>query len=172
MSAEFRRFYAEHFAFVWRTLRRFGVPEASLDDAAQDLFVIVHRRFGAWEDSQRAWLYTVARRVASRHHRSRHRHERKLAQLRLVTGGAGPASGGSPERLAGARAELERVAAAVDALEPGRRQVYILMEIEGFSAPEAAEALGCKLNTVYSRLRRARKDMAAALGEPQREEQA
>ena len=159
LASEFEAFYAKHFAFVWRTLRRFGIREAALDDATQDVFVVVHRRFGAWEDrSERAWLYVVARRVASTHRRGADRHERKLAALKL----AGEERE-DVERRVGNRARLERAARALDSLEPGRRQVYILMELEGFSAPEAAAALGCKLNTVYSRLRRARAEMSAAL---------
>ena len=47
LSAEFEALYHAHFDFVWRTLRRFGVSEAALDDATQDVFVVMHRRFGA-----------------------------------------------------------------------------------------------------------------------------
>jgi len=42
--AEFRGIYDAHFAFVWRTLRRFGVPGRDLADAAQEVFVVVHRK--------------------------------------------------------------------------------------------------------------------------------
>ena len=61
LSAEFEALCHAHFDFVWRTLRRFGVSEAALDDATQDVFVVMHRRFGAWEQraSVRAWLAAV-----------------------------------------------------------------------------------------------------------------
>jgi RNA polymerase sigma-70 factor (ECF subfamily) len=159
LSAEFEQLYREQLGFVWRSLRRFGVHSSALDDATQDVFVIVHRRFGVWEQggSVRAWLYGVARRVASAHRRTDDRHQRKLAELpepdQVV---------GLEDRL-GARHRLERVAAQIERLEARRRQVYVLIELEGLSAPEAAEAIGCKLNTVYSRLRRARADLDAAL---------
>ncbi|PRP95109.1 RNA polymerase sigma factor [Enhygromyxa salina] len=162
LFAEFEALYRAQFGFVWRSLRRFGVPEAALDDAAQDVFVIVHRRFGVWDQggSVRAWLYGVARRVASAHRRTDDRHQRKLAALPTDE-----ARDGLEDRL-GARHRLEQIAAQIDALEPSRKQVYVLIELEGLSAPEAAEALGCKLNTVYSRLRRARADLEAALTQP------
>lgn len=159
LSAEFEALYRAQIGFVWRSLRRFGVPDSALDDATQDVFVIVHRRFGVWEQggSVRAWLYGVARRIASAHRRTDDRHQRKLAALPQPD-----AVEGLEDRL-GARHRLERIAAQIEQLEPRRRQVYVLVELEGLSAPEAAEAIGCKLNTVYSRLRRARADLGAAL---------
>nr|WP_217910003.1 RNA polymerase sigma factor [Pseudenhygromyxa sp. WMMC2535] len=164
MSAAFEALYHEHFAFVWRTLRRFGVPRGQLEDASQDVFVIVHRRFGAWSKhaSVRAWLHGVARRVASNHRRGLERHQRKLA---AVAAREPPALRPIEERVS-ARHRLERVAEAIAALEPDRREVYVLIEVEGMRAQEVADALGCKLNTVYSRLRRARVQIARALGEP------
>lgn len=161
LSAEFEALYHEHFAFVWRTLRRFGVGDASLDDATQDVFVVAHRRFGTWESSPRVWLHGVAKRVASKHRRGADRHARKLAAL------PSPSEARAIDEHLVARSELERIAAALDRLAPERREVYVLAELEQLSAPEIAELLGCKLNTVYSRLRRARADLDAALLSPQ-----
>jgi RNA polymerase sigma-70 factor, ECF subfamily len=161
LSAEFEALYHEHFAFVWRTLRRFGVPPAAVDDATQDVFVVVHRRFGAWESggSVRAWLHGVAKRVAAKHRRGSERHDRKIAALPV------PARPRALDEQVGDRSRLERIAEAIDGLSPERREVYVLADLEGLSAPEIAVALDCKLNTVYSRLRRARADLEAGLAE-------
>ena len=43
-AISFEEVYEAHFAFAWRSLRALGVPPASIDDAAQDVFVIVHRK--------------------------------------------------------------------------------------------------------------------------------
>jgi RNA polymerase sigma-70 factor (ECF subfamily) len=151
--------YREHFAFVWRTLRRFGVRDSALDDATQDVFLVAHRKAGAWREwsSPRAWLFGVARRVASDHRRSRDRHARKLAALPEL---AGPRP--VDERVDD-HARLRAIADAIAALSPARRSVYVLTELEGMSAPEIAEACDITLNTVYSRLRRARRDVAQRL---------
>lgn len=161
LSAEFEALYHEHFEFVWRTLRRFGVPTAALDDASQDVFVVVHRRFGAWEQraSIRAWLFGVSKRIASKHRRGLERHARKVAAL------PEPAAARELDERVADRDRLERIARAIDKLAPERREVYVLADLEGLSAPEIADALGCKLNTVYSRLRRARADLDIALAE-------
>lgn len=155
----FEQLYREHFSFVWRILRRFGVADAALEDVAQEVFLVAFRRAGAWRDwsSPRSWLFGVARRVAADHRRSRDRHARKLAALPEL---AAPQP--VDERVAD-HERLRAVASAIASLSPDRRAVYILAELEDLSAPEIAEALEIKLNTVYSRLRRARHDVAQSL---------
>ena len=63
----FEEVYAQHVRFVWRTVRSFGVAEAQLEDAVQDVFVVVHRRLREWEGRAAitTWLFAIARRVAS-----------------------------------------------------------------------------------------------------------
>jgi RNA polymerase sigma-70 factor, ECF subfamily len=158
LAAEFEAVYAEHFAFVWRALRAFGVAPENLEDAAQDVFVVVHRRFGAWDEGAiRPWLGGVARRVAAARRRSIERHHRRLAAL------PEPQDVRTMEGTADAPHRLERIATAIDTLSPERREVFVLAELEGMRPPEIADALGCNLNTVYSRLRRAREDLSRAL---------
>jgi RNA polymerase sigma-70 factor, ECF subfamily len=158
-NSDFEQLYRQHFAFVWRTLRRFGVADAGLEDAAQEVFLVAHRRAGAWASwsSPRSWLFGVARRVAADHRRSRDRHARKLAALPEI---AAPRA--IDERVDDHQ-RLRAVASAIAALSPARRAVYTLAELEDMSGPEIAEALGIELNTVYSRLRRARRDVAQTL---------
>lgn len=158
LATEFEAVYVEHFAFVWRALRAFGVPPDNLEDATQDVFVVVHRRFGAWDEGAiRPWLGGVARRVAAARRRSLERHHRRIAAL------PEPREVRTIETTADARHRLERIATAIDALSPERREVFILAELEGLRPPEIASVLSCNLNTVYSRLRRAREDLGRAL---------
>lgn len=155
-STEFDRLYRDHFAFVWRTLRRFGVREAALEDAAQEVFLVAYRRAGAWLEwsSPRAWLFGVARRVAKDHRRSRERHERKLG-VRIDL-----EAPRSVDQHVDDHQRLRAAGAAIESLTPDRRAVYVLAELEDMSAPEIAQALEINLNTVYSRLHRARRDVA------------
>ena len=159
LSTEFTAVYQDHADFVWRALARRGVATADLEDATQEVFVVTHRRWGAWEGraSIRAWLFGVVRHVANRYHRGERRQRRKLDALPT------PADEPSLDARVHAQTRLDALAAAVAALPADRREVFVLADIEGFSAPEIADALGCKLNTVYSRLRRARADVAAAM---------
>jgi RNA polymerase sigma-70 factor (ECF subfamily) len=65
--------FREHGAFVFRLLRRLGIPDADLDDLTQEVFIIVHRSLDRYQEQNqmRAWLYRIAVREASRLRRSR-----------------------------------------------------------------------------------------------------
>src|SRR5882724_509457 len=68
----FSAIYDAYFDFVWRSLRRLGVPEATLDDAAQDVFVVVHRRLPEFEarSTVKTWLFGIVLRVVATHRRT------------------------------------------------------------------------------------------------------
>src|SRR5580704_9404019 len=72
----FKEVYDEHFRFVWRSLRRLGVPESDVADAVQDVFLVVHRRLCEFEGRSKVstWLYGICYRVA--------RDRRRLAHVR------------------------------------------------------------------------------------------
>ena len=59
--------YTTHFRHVWHSLRRIGVPWADLEDAAHDVFVVVHRRLTDFDPERpiKPWLSGIAYRVAS-----------------------------------------------------------------------------------------------------------
>ncbi len=145
-----REVFDTEVAFVFRVLRRLGVPERDLDDAAQDVFVVVHRRLPSFEGglSLRAWLFGIARRVALARRR---RASQRLEQLGADAGST--ATTPSEEEQIAARALLERALAVLDA---PKREVLFLYELEGMPMHEVAAAVGCPLQTAYSRLRAAR----------------
>ena len=155
---QFRQLYEAHFAFVWRTLRHFGLSEAGAEDAAQEVFVTLHRRLDDYDGSTplRSWLWGMCRRVAQGE-------RRKLARAQRRANAARPPSPSIPPD-----AELERRQAVdfvqnfVASLPQDLRDVFVMMELEGMSAPEVAHAVGARPNTVYSRLRLAREHFARA----------
>jgi RNA polymerase sigma-70 factor (ECF subfamily) len=126
----------------------------------QDVFLVVHRRLEDFEArcSVKTWLFGIALRVAHDHHRL---HRRKGGHEPLDPGVI-DGSPGPHEALAKAEAvrELDRI---LGSLDEDKRAVFILAEIEQMTAPEMAEALGIRVNTVYSRLRAARRAFEAAL---------
>ncbi|HEU4407494.1 MAG TPA: sigma-70 family RNA polymerase sigma factor [Polyangiaceae bacterium] len=155
----FELVYNDYFDFVWRSLRRLGVAESSVEDALQDVFVVVHRRldeFGG-RSSLKTWLFGIALRVTHDHRR---RVRRKGGHEPLDEAVADPAPG--PQERAANAEMIGLLDRALDALDDDRRAVFVLAELEQMSAPEIAEALGVKLNTVYSRLRLARQDFERA----------
>lgn len=162
-SGDFGRLYAAHFASVWRTLRRLGVAPAFLDDAAQDVFVTAFRRRGDFEgrSTERTWLLGIALRVAS----DARRKQRPTETVDETW--SSPAPG--PEAVTASREEARRVERLLGALAPEKREVLLLVDVEGYSVPEVAEATGANLNTLYTRLRVARQEFEALAREPAKE---
>lgn len=154
--------YAEHHAFVWRSLARLGVHDARLPDTAHDVFMVVARRLAEYEGraSMRTWLFAIAMRVAQGVRRDFAREQRGRERLRDVSHEAhAPHDGADAARI------LHEL---LEHLDDDRRAVFIMAELEGMTAPEIAMATGTKLPTVYSRLRLAREELArhvARLGE-------
>lgn len=149
---DFRALYRAHYGFVWHALHRFGIDWAALDDACQDVFVVAYRRRHDFRgDSARAWLYGIARRVASNDRRSRDRRRRREAVV---------AERASRE---GARELIVALDDYLSRLRPEDRELFILSEIEGMTGPEIAEARNRNLATVYTRIRKLRHDFRADL---------
>ena len=143
-----------YFELVWRSVRRFGVPAASADDAAQQVFLIfAHRLANVEPGRDRSFLLSVAVRVAANARRQQGRSREVLADTELE---AAPESDRNPEQLLShkqRRAELDR---ALSSLSHEQRVVFVLYELEGFSLPEIATALAIPLGTATSRLARGR----------------
>lgn len=156
----FESIYEAYFGFAWRNLRRLGVPAAQLDDAVQDTFVVVHRRLADFEGRSAigTWVASICWRVASDYRRAASRRG-ELCPL----GDDLAASGPDPQQAAAEAEALRRVDRLLQQLDDDKRTVFVLIEMEGMSAPEVAEALELKLNTVYSRLRAARGAFEEAL---------
>ena len=164
LAPDFPSLYREYFGFAWASLRRLGVSTATIDDAAQDLWVTVHRRLESLDPaaSVKAWLFGIARRVASHYRRTEQRHRRKLAAY-----SAADARGSNePMKRREAALTMEGFLAKLDET---KRVAFVLSEIEGWSAPEIARIVGTSPNTVYSRIRLARRQLRKHLLESESE---
>jgi len=158
----FDEIYERHFPFVWRCLRGMGVGPTALDDAAQDVFLVVHRQLAGFrgESSTQTWLYAIARHVASNHQR---RTERKQAPLEPLVSEPAHPDPGPLERAEDAQAAAF-VATFLAGLDDNKRDLFILAVLEEMTIPEVATALAIPLNTAYTRLRSVRADFERALG--------
>jgi RNA polymerase sigma-70 factor (ECF subfamily) len=156
---DFASVYEEHFAFVWRSLRRLGVASAQLDDASQDVFLVVYRRLDDFEgrSSVKTWIFGIVLKIVRTYKRTAARKpteplEEDIAALASLA-----------EELTDAARAARLMHSLLDELDDAPRAVFILSELEEMTAPEISAALGVNLNTVYSRLRAARRDFDAAL---------
>ena len=153
--------FSEHLRFVWRTLSSHGVPPFDVEDATQEVFLTAHRRMADWEParaSARTWLYAIATRIAANHRR----------RLKAApSSGEAAAAPDLTESLDRVRA-VAKLRLVLEQLDPDLREVFMLFEIEELSMKQVAEMVGCPLQTAYTRLYAARRDVALALGEGHR----
>lgn len=153
----FEAAYREHFAFAWRSLRRLGVPERDLGDAAQDVFVVLYRKLDELDQERpfTSWLYAVCLRVASDRRRSALQRNEQLAPASDSSERSEtvPVYDAEKEELNERRELLE---AALEAMSTEQRAVFTLFELEGRTGEEVAMILQIPAPTVHSRLRLAR----------------
>jgi RNA polymerase sigma-70 factor, ECF subfamily len=159
-TPEVEAIYDEYFDFLWRSLRRLGVEQTLLEDALQDVFLVVHRRLGDFEgrSTLKTWLFGICLRVASDYTRRRRQRPPSAGLVDV----ADPHAPDPLELLARSEA-VAFLDAQLQALDPDKRAVFILGELEGMSCSEIAEAVGANVNTVTSRLKAARAEFEAAV---------
>ena len=156
MKPDFEELYRQEIDFIWRQLRRFGVLEAEIEDAAQEVFLIAHRKLSTFDPERakpRTWLWGIARGVASNRRRGMKRqgHRERVTPLP------------SPRLLMAdveARDQLRLVMECLRSLTEKQQEIFILVELEGFTIPEVSEMTGINPNTLSTRLRQGRQAFA------------
>ncbi len=149
-APKLRALQEEHFEFLWRSLRRLGVPEADVDDAVQQVFLVAARRT-IQPGAERAFLFSTALRVAS-HARRTLRRRREADEPVPEQTDLSP----SPEELLDQRRARALLDEVLSSLPLDLRAVFILYELEELTVVEIALMLGIPGGTAASRLRRAR----------------
>jgi RNA polymerase sigma-70 factor (ECF subfamily) len=166
-ALSFERVYRAQFDFVWRVLRGMGVAEAQLEDATQEVFMVVLKKLESFDGraNVKTWLFEIALRVASNQRRTVRRkggHASLNDEL--------PHRGPGPAEIAESRRSLEMVLSIMDSLDEPLRVVLFLTELEQMTTPEIAALTGWNINTISARLRRARetfgKELARRRAEP------
>jgi RNA polymerase sigma-70 factor, ECF subfamily len=157
----FRALYERELPYVLRTLQRLGVPASDLEDLAHEIFVVVYRRWGDYDSQRplRPWLFGIALRTASR------ALDRRWRQAEVPVGNAAleMSAVSAGDAVAGVQDARDLLLRALAALDVDHRAVCILHDLDGQVAPEIAAVLEIPVNTVYSRLRAARQQLAAAV---------
>jgi RNA polymerase sigma-70 factor (ECF subfamily) len=151
--------YAANADFVWATLHRLGVVEADLPDVFQEVFVVVHRRRSSFDASSKitTWLFGICVRCVKGWRRRAHRRREVASET------PDQASSESPEADASRGQARVRLARVLDALDPERRVVFVMYELEELSTDEIARILDIPRGTVHSRLFHARREFEKAV---------
>ena len=135
---------------VWRLCAHLGDREHA-DDLAQEVYARALRALPSFrgESPVRAWLFSIVRRVVADDIAARQRRRREpLPVVHAVPDHQGEVV----------------LAGLLDALDEDRRQAFVLTQVLGYSYADAAEAVGCPVGTIRSRVARAREDLVGMIG--------
>jgi RNA polymerase sigma-70 factor (ECF subfamily) len=159
---QFSTVYRENFDLVVRWTRALGGPSADLEDLAQEVFLVVHRKLAGFDGQNlRGWLYRITAYTVS--------DRRRRAWFRRLCARP-PEELDPPDRDPGPaelyeRKQAERTLyALLSRLSEKRRVAFVLYEIVGHSCEEIASLLGVPVATVWTRLHHARAAFLKELG--------
>jgi RNA polymerase sigma-70 factor (ECF subfamily) len=145
----------EHYAFVWRLLRRLGIGEGDADDVAQQVFLAAAGRLGDVErERERAFLCGIALNAGARARRSLGRRREDPFE----SAGEREAHELNAEQLLERRQKHALLDQLLNEMPEDLRVVFVLFELEELSTRQIAELCAIPIGTAASRLRRARED--------------
>jgi RNA polymerase sigma-70 factor (ECF subfamily) len=150
-----RTLYERYSPSVHRFISALGIPIEEREDAAQDVFMAVYRSLARFrgEAQLSTWIYRIAARHAVR--MGRRRRVREFLSVLALREPPPPATPDPSERAS----HLHMLDRMLTRLNPKKRTVFVLFEIEGLKVDEIARVVGCPENTVWSRLHHARSEM-------------
>jgi RNA polymerase sigma factor (sigma-70 family) len=154
--------FDRHEDAVARFLNRMGVSPADIDDLVQNTFLQVIRAVKRFDPrvSVRSWLLGIASMMARRHRRSLGRLTKRIRSWATIPRGQGL----TPDQALEERQAELRLTRALDALSAKKREAFVLVTLEGMSGEEAAVALGVPVNTIWTRLHHARRELREMVG--------
>ena len=160
-NARLRALVAEHFDFIWRSMRRIGVPSTDVDDCVQQVFWVAARKLTLIDEgSERAFLFSTALRVASDARRTRTRRREVPEEDNDQYCDPAPA----PDELVDQRRARVMLEEVLSAMPMDLRAVFVLFELEEMSTNAISALLEIPGGTVASRLRRAREEFHGLVG--------
>lgn len=156
--------FERHEPALRRYLGRLGVSASDADDLVQATFLEVLRAAPRFKPgyAASAWLFGIATIMVRRHRRSLIRSAARLVEWARIARSE-PAE--TPAEAAEGDAAERRFARALERLSPKKREVFVLVTLEGMSGEAAAAALGVPLNTIWTRLHHARRELRRVLEE-------
>jgi RNA polymerase sigma-70 factor (ECF subfamily) len=164
-TASVARLFDQHAPYVGRTLRCLGVRDHELSDVLQEVFLLAHDRLPPFEHDatarERAWLYAICVRKALSARRDAAR--RALREVRDEARVAEAPGAHSPHDELERTRKLAQAMAILEQLDEDKRAVFVLHEVEQLAMSEVATIVGTPLQTAYSRLYAAKKEIAASL---------
>ena len=155
--------YQRELDYLLRTLRRLGVSPEDVEDLAHEVFLVLRNTWHEYnpERALKPYLFGIAFRVAASHRR-KHWREVPFATVE------GQSHAPYPDEVLAANQARAIVLAALERIPLKRRAVLIMHDIDEIPVQDVAATLSIPLFTAYSRLRKARRELEAAVASIQK----
>ena len=150
--------FRQEFDYLIRTLRRLGVPGQDVEDLAHEVFLVLHRTWNSYDPTRslRAYLFGIAFKVSCSHFR---KSKREFAREAIEIQDLGP----RPDQEVETSQQRSLLLKAIEQVSLRPRAVLVMHDIDEMPMVEIAANLSIPRFTAYSRLRRARKELMAAV---------
>jgi RNA polymerase sigma-70 factor (ECF subfamily) len=150
--------FQRELGYIYRALQRLGTAPSEVEDLAQDVFLALRRSWPQYDPTRplRPYLFGIAFRIASAHRR-KSRREIPFGIVEVDDEGPGP------DEVLQTKQARALVLAALERIPLPRRAVLIMRELDDVPVDEIASVLAIPLFTAYSRLRKARRELEAAV---------
>ncbi len=160
MDADLNALIDEHAEAAFRVANGILRNPSLAEDAVQETMIKAWQSLGRFrgESSLRSWILSIAHNTSISMLRRRREAVMAPEDMPEIAGGIDPA------RSSSALSDLRAVRSALEDLDELSRSVVILREVEGMTYQEISEALSVPVPTVKTRLLRARKRLAGAIG--------
>jgi len=151
--------FQQELDYVHRSFQRLGVMSFEVDDLTQDLFVALRRSWSEYDPTRplRPYLFGFAFRIAAAHKRKRRR------EVAVGIGSEVDDMGPGPDEQLQSKQGRAMVLAALARIPLPRRAVLVMHELDDVPVAEVASVLSIPPFTVYSRLRKARRELQAGI---------
>lgn len=153
----FEIIYKEYFNLVSHLALRVVNRREDAEEITQDVFMIIFRSLKNYrfESSLKTWIYRIAVNAAINHAKksSKHQHMEFTEDLNIHA----PVEEETSEKLS-----EQNITKLLETVTPDQRACLLLRGVEGLSYQEIADTLKIPINTVRSRIKRAREIMLAA----------
>ncbi len=155
----FERIYNEYSGFVYNVAFRVVNNIDEAEEITQEVFITVYRKLKSFKfkSSLKTWVYRIAVNMAIDYAKKRKREQDHTVSYEDYNK---PGETTDPLSEEIERAEQEKtISTLLEALSPDQRACIVLRSIEGLSYQEISESLNININTVRTRLKRAREKL-------------
>lgn len=156
----FEKIYRAASGLVYNVAFRIVGDREDAEEVTQEVFLTIHRKLKnfRFQSSFKTWVYRITLNTSLNYSKKRARERARRVEY---NSDAGPVNASEMEQKIDAEHLEKTITSMLDVLNPDQRACIVLRNIDGLSYREIAESLGININTVRSRLKRAREALLA-----------